>query len=244
MWLPFPYVAVDAWGRIGGCTQRQRYGDAGAPPRIRHHGKRAPGQFHPLGHTEQAIVSLLAELGPRRGLLEPAAIVLHAEPGHVLAHPEPDRYVRGTRMAGYVVEGFLAEAEEGQAEMFRQLFFPFLDLEVEFDVWPRTYSKYALFSAARNGGNRRSTTQGYRDSVAYVKGRLQAAGYTVVDLFARWQPLATDRFELFAGVYNLFDRSYRAHASVADYTAIPDYELVAGLNEPGRNFRLGATVRF
>ncbi|WP_202845664.1 TonB-dependent receptor [Luteimonas saliphila] len=69
-------------------------------------------------------------------------------------------------------------------------------------------------------------------------------GYTVVDLFARWQPLATDRFELFAGVYNLFDRAYRAHASVADYTAIPDYELVAGLNEPGRNVRLGATLRF
>ncbi len=35
--------------------------------------------------------------------------------------------------------------------------------------------------AARNGGNRRSTTQGYRDSVAYVKGRLQAAGYTVTE---------------------------------------------------------------
>lgn len=35
--------------------------------------------------------------------------------------------------------------------------------------------------AGRNGGNRRSTTQGYRDSVAYVKGKLQAAGYTVTE---------------------------------------------------------------
>ncbi|MFF8947697.1 M28 family peptidase [Streptomyces sp. NPDC014940] len=35
--------------------------------------------------------------------------------------------------------------------------------------------------ATRNGGNRRSTTQGYRDSVAYVKGKLQAAGYTVTE---------------------------------------------------------------
>ncbi|WP_240661170.1 MULTISPECIES: M28 family peptidase [unclassified Streptomyces] len=35
--------------------------------------------------------------------------------------------------------------------------------------------------AARNGGNRRSTGQGYDDSVAYVKGRLQAAGYTVTE---------------------------------------------------------------
>ncbi|MEU6594223.1 M28 family peptidase [Streptomyces sp. NPDC046881] len=35
--------------------------------------------------------------------------------------------------------------------------------------------------ASRNGGNRRSTTQGYRDSVAHVKGKLQAAGYTVTE---------------------------------------------------------------
>lgn len=35
--------------------------------------------------------------------------------------------------------------------------------------------------ADRNGGNRRSTGQGYRDSVAYVKGKLQAAGYTVTE---------------------------------------------------------------
>ncbi|MFD8430494.1 M28 family peptidase [Streptomyces coelicoflavus] len=35
--------------------------------------------------------------------------------------------------------------------------------------------------AGRNGGTRRSTGQGYRDSVAYVKGRLQAAGYTVTE---------------------------------------------------------------
>ncbi|MGC3002914.1 M28 family peptidase [Streptomyces sp. G35A] len=35
--------------------------------------------------------------------------------------------------------------------------------------------------AGRNGGNRRATGQGYDDSVAYVKGRLQAAGYTVTE---------------------------------------------------------------
>ncbi|MFT2014858.1 M28 family peptidase [Streptomyces sp. 796.1] len=35
--------------------------------------------------------------------------------------------------------------------------------------------------ASRNGGNRRSNGQGYRDSVAYVKGKLQAAGYTVTE---------------------------------------------------------------
>ncbi|MEU3397310.1 M28 family peptidase [Streptomyces filamentosus] len=35
--------------------------------------------------------------------------------------------------------------------------------------------------AAQNGGNRRSTGAGYRASLAYVKGRLQAAGFTVTE---------------------------------------------------------------
>ncbi|MCQ6554836.1 M20/M25/M40 family metallo-hydrolase [Streptomyces sp. C10-9-1] len=38
---------------------------------------------------------------------------------------------------------------------------------------------YAI--ASRNGGNRRATGGGYRDSLAYVRGRLQAAGYTVTE---------------------------------------------------------------
>ncbi|MEV7415416.1 M28 family peptidase [Streptomyces sp. NPDC089919] len=35
--------------------------------------------------------------------------------------------------------------------------------------------------AQQNGGNRRSTTAGYRASLAYIKGKLQAAGYTVTE---------------------------------------------------------------
>ncbi|GHC74951.1 M20/M25/M40 family metallo-hydrolase [Streptomyces flavofungini] len=35
--------------------------------------------------------------------------------------------------------------------------------------------------ASQNGGNRRSTGPGYRASLAYVKGKLQAAGYTVTE---------------------------------------------------------------
>ncbi|MEU8758663.1 M20/M25/M40 family metallo-hydrolase [Streptomyces sp. NPDC048659] len=35
--------------------------------------------------------------------------------------------------------------------------------------------------AAQNGGNRRSTGTGYRDSLAYVKGKLTAAGFTVTE---------------------------------------------------------------
>ena len=87
----------------------------------------------------------------------------------------------------------------------------------------------------------------FRESeLGYIDGtrRVDKPGYSVVDVFARWQPLAQHNFELLAGVYNLFDRRYRSHASVADYSAIPDYEIVAGLNEPGRNVRLTASFRF
>lgn len=86
----------------------------------------------------------------------------------------------------------------------------------------------------------RESELGYIDGTRFI----DKPGYTVVDLFGRWQPLETPDFELFAGVYNLFDRTYRAHASVADYSSIPDYEIVRGLNEPGRNIRLGASLRF
>ncbi len=82
--------------------------------------------------------------------------------------------------------------------------------------------------------------------LGYIDGTrcIDKPGYTVVDLFGRWQPLQTPDFEVFAGVYNLFDKTYRAHASVGDYSAIPDYEIVRGLNEPGRNIRLGMSLRF
>lgn len=69
-------------------------------------------------------------------------------------------------------------------------------------------------------------------------------GYTVVDLFARWAPFASPDVELLAAVYNLFDETYRHHASVADYSAIPGYEIVRGINEPGRNVRLTVAYRF
>ncbi|WP_447725778.1 TonB-dependent receptor domain-containing protein [Sphingomonas koreensis] len=69
-------------------------------------------------------------------------------------------------------------------------------------------------------------------------------GYTVVDLMARWQPFGTELIEVQAAVYNLFDRQYRAHASVGDYSAIPGYGIVRGLPEPGRNIRLGVSFRY
>lgn len=86
----------------------------------------------------------------------------------------------------------------------------------------------------------RDVELGYVETTAFI----DKPGYTTVDLFGRWQPFDSDAFELLAGVYNLFDETYIAHASVGNYTAIPGYEIVSGINEPGRNIRLGASFRF
>ena len=69
-------------------------------------------------------------------------------------------------------------------------------------------------------------------------------GFTVVDLIASWRPFDDERLTLLAAVYNLFDERYRSHSSVADYGAIPDYEGVAGVYEPGRDIRVTAAYRF
>lgn len=69
-------------------------------------------------------------------------------------------------------------------------------------------------------------------------------GYEVFDVFGRWRPLHNERVEVMAGVYNLFDEQYRAHASVGDYSAIPGYEIVQGLPEPGRNIRVTLAFRY
>lgn len=68
--------------------------------------------------------------------------------------------------------------------------------------------------------------------------------HTVVDLFAQWQPFDNRRIGVGAAVYNLFDRHYRAHASVADYRAIEGWEDIAGVAEPGRNFRVNVSLAF
>lgn len=68
--------------------------------------------------------------------------------------------------------------------------------------------------------------------------------YTVVDIAASWRPFEDERLSLNAAVYNLFDQAYRAHSSVADYSAIPGWEDVAGVKEPGRNLRLTVGYRF
>lgn len=87
----------------------------------------------------------------------------------------------------------------------------------------------------------------YREvQLGFINGTrfVDKPGYTLVDLFGRWRPFEDDRVEVLAAVYNLFDEQYRAHASVADYSAIPGYEIVRGAPEPGRNVRLTLAFRY
>lgn len=86
----------------------------------------------------------------------------------------------------------------------------------------------------------RAVEVGWIDSTRYV----DKPGYTVVDLFGQWRPFGNQRIVLGAALYNVFDKRYRAHSSVADYNAIPDWEGIAGVLEPGRNLRLTASIAF
>jgi len=71
--------------------------------------------------------------------------------------------------------------------------------------------------------------------------KLKKDSYTTVDAFAEWQ--ATQEFTLSLTVINLFDKQYRDHASVGDYTEVPGYGVV-GPQEAGRDIRLSATYSF
>lgn len=86
----------------------------------------------------------------------------------------------------------------------------------------------------------RAVEVGWIDETQFV----DKPGYTVVDLFGQWRPFRNQSIVVGAAVYNLFDRRYRAHASVADYSHVPDWEGVAGVMEPGRNLRLTLSTSF
>lgn len=64
-------------------------------------------------------------------------------------------------------------------------------------------------------------------------------GYTVVDVFAEYEPAQYDNLTLRAEVNNLFDRDYIDRASYGG-----DFAEVLGQKEPGRSIGLSAQVRF
>jgi hemoglobin/transferrin/lactoferrin receptor protein len=55
--------------------------------------------------------------------------------------------------------------------------------------------------------------------------------------------LGDDRLVLNMTLKNLFDKQYLDHASNEDFESIPGYEGVRGSYEPGRELRLGVTLR-
>lgn len=71
---------------------------------------------------------------------------------------------------------------------------------------------------------------------------LKKESYTTVDLFAEWQ--ATQQLSLGLAVTNLFDKHYREHASVGDFTEVSGYGSVAGPWEAGRDIRFTANFEF
>ncbi len=72
--------------------------------------------------------------------------------------------------------------------------------------------------------------------------RLDKPSYRTFDVFAEWTASSSLVFNL--AITNLFDRLYRDHSSVGDYSAVPGYELVVGPWEAGRDVRLSASYSF
>ena len=64
---------------------------------------------------------------------------------------------------------------------------------------------------------------------------VKRSGYGVHDLYANWQPLKKDNFNVNLSVDNIFNRYYRSHSQRAGATALP---------EPGRDIRLNFSYRF
>lgn len=81
-------------------------------------------------------------------------------------------------------------------------------------------------------------------SIGWIKQTqtIDKKGYQVHDVFLQWQPNEAVLVNL--TVQNLFDKNYRDHSSVGDYTAIKGWEIVEGLNEAGRDVRLSVAYKF
>lgn len=72
-------------------------------------------------------------------------------------------------------------------------------------------------------------------------GPVDKPGYQVHDAYVVWRPQRVAGLELNLSVSNLFNETYRDHATNADFG---DYFEVAGQPEPGRDIRLETSWRF
>lgn len=69
-------------------------------------------------------------------------------------------------------------------------------------------------------------------------------GYTVHDVYVRWQPMGDDQLTVTLTVNNLFDEQYISHASIEDLEHNPGWEGIVGTASEGRDIRLSAALRF
>lgn len=79
----------------------------------------------------------------------------------------------------------------------------------------------------------------------YVPGyTFDQPGYGIHDFYIQWRPASSEDIRVGLTVRNIFDKNYLDHASVADFTHVPGYELIKGYNEPGRDVRLSVAWQF
>ncbi len=75
-------------------------------------------------------------------------------------------------------------------------------------------------------------------------GLIDKPGYTTHDFYLRWDPTFSDNFTVNLTVKNVFDKLYRGHGGLEDYSHLPGYGVIIGANEPGRDVRISGTLRF
>ncbi len=73
---------------------------------------------------------------------------------------------------------------------------------------------------------------------------IEQKGYSTHDLYLRWTPMLDETLVLNLTVKNVLDKTYLNQASPEDLTANAGYEIVSGQNDPGRDIRFSAAVKF
>ncbi|MDQ8202594.1 TonB-dependent receptor [Pelagicoccus sp. SDUM812003] len=83
-------------------------------------------------------------------------------------------------------------------------------------------------------------------SAAYgdTTGSIDKPGYSTHDFYLRWSPERVKNVTFNLTVKNVFDKLYRSHGSMEDFSSLPGYESIIGAYEPGRDVRLSASYKF
>ncbi len=77
-----------------------------------------------------------------------------------------------------------------------------------------------------------------------TRGSINKAGYSTHDFYLRWEPTFVEGVTVNLTVKNVFDKLYRNHGSMEDFSALPGYGSIIGAYEPGRDIRLSASYKF